>query len=307
MTRLLPKRLKKGDLVGISSPSAPITDELTEKFEKGIEFLKNQGLRVKVSPNAHKNTLKYSATVEEKAEDLNKLIKDKSVKAIFFSQGGNNANSTLRLIDYEEIEKNPKIFFGISDLTVLLNAITKKTDLVTFHGNDVIWGFGRGPHKHEEKQFSKKFFKGELGKIEKNSKWKEIRGGKGTGILSGGNLNCLNKLAGTEFFPDFRSKILFLESFGETNPPDLVEAELYRLKQIGVFDIIEGLWLGFYEHEKNIDYEDIVLNVVKDYDFPIIKCDDFGHDTANTIIPIGTKAHLDADKNEITLLQDYVR
>ncbi len=296
---IIPKKLQIGDTIGIVSPSGSVTKEGMNQFNRGIDFFKKFGFKVKVAKNALSNTLKYSATPQEKADDINSIFLDSEVKAIICSQGGANSNSILPLIDFNIIKDNPKIFLGISDITVLLNAIYKETGLITFHGNDVMWGFGTD---YDKQEFKDRLIEGKIGEIKHNSKWKCIRDGIAEGVLIGGNLNCLNKLAGTKYLPSFESKILFLESFDGSNPPEKVEAELYRLKQMGVFEKIKGLWIGYYNHKSKIPYEKIVMNVVEDYDFPILKCDDFGHNTPNTTIPIGIKIKLDARNKQVILL-----
>jgi len=303
---MIPKRLQIGDTIGIVSPSGAVSKELENQFNKGVDFLKNLGFKVKIGKNALSNTLKYSATPQEKADDINSMFSDNEVKAIICSQGGANSNSILPLLDFEIIKKNPKIFLGISDITVLLNTIYQKTKLVTFHGNDVMWGFGAEHTEYDEQEFIDRLVKGKIGEVKHNSEWKCIREGITEGILIAGNLNCLNKLAGTEYLRDFEAKILLLETFDESNAPDDVEAELSRLKQMGVFEKIKGLWIGYYNHKSKIQYEEIVMNVVKDYDFPILKCDDFGHNTPNTTIPIGTRIKLDATNKQVVLLDKCV-
>lgn len=303
---MIPKRLQMGDIIGIVSPSGAVTKETINQFNRGIDFFKNLGFKVKISKNALSNTLKYSATPQEKADDLNSMFANTKVKAIICSQGGSNSNSILPLIDFNIIKNNPKIFMGISDITALLNAIYKETGLVTFHGNDTMWGFGAERVNYDEQEFKDRLVEGKIGEVKHNSEWKCIRNGAIKGVLIGGNLNCLNKLIGTKYLPNFKAKILFLESFDELNPPEKVESELYRLKQIGVFEKIKGLWIGHYNHKSKIPYEEIIMNVVKEYDFPILKCDDFGHNTSNTTIPIGIKIKLDATNKQVVLLDKCV-
>ena len=113
-------------------------------------------------------------------------------------------------------------------------------------------------------------------------------------------------LAMPEYCPEFEDKILFLEDYDKSASPEQVDCCLHILKQQKVFEKIKGLWLGHYDHESKIPYEEIVMNVVKEYNFPIVKCDDFGHNTPNTVIPIGIKARLDANNKTITLLERCV-
>lgn len=126
---MLANRLKIGDTIGIISPSAPITEDLTEQFNKGLQVFKDLGFKIVLSKNIYANTLGYSSTISEKVEDINKMFENKKVKAIICSQGGQNSNAILPYIDYEIIKNNPKIIMGISDSTAILNAIYAKTCL----------------------------------------------------------------------------------------------------------------------------------------------------------------------------------
>ncbi len=303
---MISKKLKLGDTIGIISPSAPVTEKLKNQFERGIKFLENWGFKIKIASNALKNTQGYWATPQERANDLNSMFADNEVKAIICSQGGASANWILPLIEYETIKNNPKIIIGISDITVLLNAINQKTGLVTFHGNDLIFGFGRDHTDYDENEFKERLIEGKIDKINQYSEWKSIISGVAEGVLVGGNLGCLNKLAGTEYFPDFNNKIIFLEDHDKTVTPQKAECYLHQFKQIGVFDKIKGIWLGYYSHKSGVQYEEIVMKVVNEYNFPILKCNDFGHNTQNTTIPVGAKVRLDAVNNEIIILENCV-
>ena len=86
----------------------------------------------------------------------------------------------------------------------------------------------------------------------------------------------------------------------------MVSNYLYKCKQNGVFDKIKGLWLGNYEHESGITLEQIVIDTIEDeYDFPIIKSDNFGHGLFKTVIPIGVNAKIDTNSEEKMKLQEY--
>ncbi len=86
----------------------------------------------------------------------------------------------------------------------------------------------------------------------------------------------------------------------------MISNYLYKLKQNGVFDNINGLWIGNYEHESGIAIEQIVMDTLEgEYDFPIIKSNNFGHGLLKTVIPIGVKAKIDTeDKEKIKLLEN---
>jgi muramoyltetrapeptide carboxypeptidase len=169
-----------------------------------------------------------------------------------------------------------------------------------------MWGFGREYTNYDKQEFENILIKGKVGAVNHNSEWKCVREGISEGILIGGNTSCINKLSGTKYSPSFDNKILFLEDNADSTAPAKFEGNLYHLKQLGVFEKIKGLWLGYYNPQIGISYEEIAMNVLKNYDFPILKCDDFGHNTPNTIIPIGIKVRLDATNKQVVFLENYV-
>ena len=123
MKTLKPKKIQKGDTIGVVSPSEPIENpETDEQFKSGIKFLESLGFKIKLW------RFLSSKNPEEKAQDINEMFNVKNIKVIIASQGGETANALLSFLDYESIKHNPKIFIGISDITVLLNAINKKQD-----------------------------------------------------------------------------------------------------------------------------------------------------------------------------------
>jgi muramoyltetrapeptide carboxypeptidase len=307
---MIPKKLSKGDAIGIVSPSTPVTKELAVQFNKGIVFLESLGFNVVIGDHVHSTTWGYAASPREKAEDINRMFADESVKAIICSQGGATANACLPYLDWNSIRENPKVFLGISDITVLLNAIHHKTQLITFHGNDVIWGFGRNPTMYDEQEFINRLMNGVIGEIPQSRERRTVRNGIAEGKLLGGNLDCLSKAAGTPYLPDFSGSILFVEAIGIT--PEDCDYLFQQLKQIGVFDQISGVIIGYIDGLQNdkkatMQMEDVLLHVTPEYDFPVLKADDFGHNCPNTVLPVGGEVRINANKKTIEILQMCVQ
>ncbi|MBI5298605.1 MAG: LD-carboxypeptidase [Chloroflexi bacterium] len=306
---LLPPRLRPGDTIGIVSPSTHVTEELDGQFEHGVRFLESLGFRVKLGKHIRSTSWGYTASPQEKAEDIHAMFADDSVQAIICSQGGDTANACLPHLDWELIRAHPKIFLGISDISVLLNAIHHQTGLVTFHGDDVMWGFGRAPTAYDRDEFLARLVEGRVGEIPPNRERRSIRGGVGEGKLLGGNLHCLLKLAGTACFPDFSDAILFVEDIGVT--PEGCDHAFQQMKQMGVFERLRGAVVGYVDglqdDPSQMQMEDILLRITAEYDFPILKVDDFGHNCPNTTLPIGGMVRLDADERTIEIVESCVR
>jgi muramoyltetrapeptide carboxypeptidase len=161
---LIPQRLRRGDTIGIVSPSGAVRKEVKPQLKKGLGFLRNSGFKVQLGKNALKIEDRSAGTPEQRAEDINSMFSNDEIDAIICSQGGGTANTCLPLIDFDLIRKNPKIFLGISDITVLLNAFYAKTGLVTFHGNDVMFGFGRKFTRYDKDEFVDRLMLGVIGK-----------------------------------------------------------------------------------------------------------------------------------------------
>ena len=275
---------------------------------KSLDLRKKYGINVIYGKNIYSNTLGYGATPREKANDLNEAFANSNVQAIFCAKGGENSNTIFEYIDYELIKQNPKIFSGFSDSTFLLNMIYEKTGLTTFHGstfkaisdwdapcvfNDII-----------DKMMNEKL------SLNMNPKsFKVIKQGEAKGALIGGNLSCIREMVCGKYSIDFKDKILFIEDLGEESNPKFESNFLYYMKQNGVFNQIKGLWIGNYEHESQIKLENIVLDVLENnYNFPIIKSENFGHIAEKQVIPIGVKSRIDtANEEKIILMEKCVK
>ncbi len=302
---MIPQKLKKGDTIGLISPSEAITKDDLEIINKSIYLMESSGFKVKFAEHALKNTLGYGATAKQKAEDINSMFQDDSVNAIFCICGGFNSNSTFDYLDYDKIKYNPKIVCGFSDSTSLLNVIYSKTGLVTFHGA-TFKALTSWQTEYGYKEVIKRLSEGGLGLGTADDEYVTVKEGVAKGILVGGNLSLVNEMSSGKYQIDFADKILFIEELFIETPPALASNYLYNMKQNGVFDKIKGIWVGNYDG--SIALEKILLDTLDgEYKFPIIKSNNFGHTDRKTVIPIGTMAKINTEeKVKIELLENCV-
>ncbi|EHK2407835.1 LD-carboxypeptidase [Clostridium perfringens] len=278
--------LNKGNKIGIISCSnglsiknKNIIDELKLNLKSlDIEMVEGDTLYAK-------EYNLFSGTGEEKARALEKLFLDKDIKMIFDISGGDLANEVLDFLDFNLIKENPKPFFGYSDLTVLLNAIYSQCDITTYNYQlrNLI-----GKFKEEQMQnFKASFIEGKEDIFNLDYKW--INGSHLEGIVVGGNIRCLLKLAGTKYMPDFKDKILFLESFSGNSAKMVTYITQY--KNLGVFNEVKGIILGeFTEMEREDlkpDIVEILKRVIGEINIPILKTSNLGHGADAKCIPIG--------------------
>ena len=188
---------------------------------------------------------------------------------------------------YRLLIKKNKPFFGYSDLTTVLNAITTKTQQATY-----LYQLMNIIDNVERRADFKKTLldnKRDLTDIS----WHFLQGKSIEGIVVGGNIRCFLKLAGTEYFPNLDNKVLFLEGMSTTIQGLITH--LTQLKQIGAFNKISGLLLGtFTKIEQNFQEKDI-YEILKDFvseNIPIAKTTEVGHSKDSKMLIIGQKIKL---------------
>lgn len=309
--RLLPPPLRKGDTVGMVSPSAASDD--TFNYELGKEVMEALGLRVKMGAHVASRRGHLAGTDAERAGDLNAMFADDEVKAIICMRGGSGAARVLPMIDYAMVRKHPKILLGFSDITALHCALQARTGLVTFHGPMGTSSWNR----FNVAQFQRVFFDRALVEfrnaddagdelVQRKNRTVTLRGGKARGQLVGGNLTVLTALAGTPYMPDFKGKILFLEDVSEA--PYRIDRMLSTLKLMGVLDQISGfIWGECSDCNPGNGYGSLTMEqVLNDYilplNIPAYRGAMIGHIREQFIVPVGGEAELDADAGTFRLL-----
>ncbi|HFD2045286.1 TPA: S66 peptidase family protein [Clostridium perfringens] len=278
--------LNKGDKIGIISCSNGLSIKNKNLIDELKLNLKSLDIEMVEGDTLYaKEYNLFSGTGEEKARALEKLFLDKDIKMIFDISGGDLANEVLDFLDFNLIKENPKPFFGYSDLTVLLNAIYSQCHITTYNYQlrNLI-----GKFKEEQMQnFKASFIEGKEDIFNLDYEW--INESHLEGIVIGGNIRCLLKLAGTKYMPDFKDKILFLESFSGNSAKMVTYITQY--KNLGVFNEVKGIILGeFTEMEReNLkpDIVEILKRVIGEINIPILKTRDLGHGADAKCIPIG--------------------
>jgi len=305
--RILPARLRKGDVIGVSAPAGGIKSfsELDD-FRKVLEQL---GFKVKFSKNCSKKYGYFSGTDEERASDFMDLIEDEEVKGIFFLRGGWGCARILPLLDFDAIQNNPKAIMGFSDITTLLNAITVKTGLITFHGpgGNSTW------NSYSVAYIKKLLIDGELVKYKNETQDLKITtysSGISKGELFGGNLSVICSLVGTGFLPNWKGKILFLEDVGEE--PYRIDRMLTHLKLAGVFDEVNGIVLGNFrkciaeEPDRSFTIEEVFKQHFSDLKKPVFYGAQIGHTRNKFTVPVGVEVEMNANEGSFKLLEAAV-
>ena len=303
-----PERLNVGDTIGIISPASPI---FKEKLKKGIYYLENLGFNVKLGRHVYGERGYLAGTDEERASDLHELFYDNSVKAVFCSRGGYGSIRILKYIDFELIKKNPKIFVGFSDLTALEISIFAKNGLVTFYGPTIAEDFDN-EIDYSGFDLLLKIISSETNSYKVDiSDYNVVKGGKSTGFLIGGCLSVFSSLLGTEYLPDLKDAVIFLEDTDEE--PYRIDRYLSQLRLCGIFNKARGLIFGKFTRceSKEKDYkgpyvDEIINDTASNLDIPVIKNLSFGHIKGKITIPVGIKASVNTDKMYLSFDENAV-
>ncbi|WP_289022835.1 LD-carboxypeptidase [uncultured Salegentibacter sp.] len=315
---IIPQGLKKGDTVGVVSPSSAIFE--TEPYEIAKENLEAMGLKVKFGDFVKGRYGHLAGTDEERAGELNDMFRNDTIKAIMALRGGSGAARILDKLDYKAVKNNPKIFIGYSDITALHLAIYQKTGLVTFHGPLAVstWNsfsfdyFKRLLFDNEKITFTNPTDKGDNLTQIKN-RIRTIRKGEATGRLIGGNLAVLTGIMGSEYFPtNWDGNILYLEDVGEQIYA--VDRMMSQLQLGGVLDKISGFVFGKCTNCKpggsgygSLTMEEVIDHYIKPLNIPAFSGAMIGHIDDNVTIPNGLKAKINATKGSIELLENAVK
>lgn len=311
--KIKPNRIRLGETIGLISPAGFIEER---HLEEAIENLEELGFRVKYNKEIKRRYGYLAGSDSLRAADLNKMFADKNVDAIFTIRGGYGCARMLDLVDYELIKENPKIIIGYSDITSLLYAIYKKTNLVCFHGpvgtstfNDYSVNNLKNILVTPDETYTM------TNLLEDKKKIKTINHGKAVGELIGGNLSIVVSMIGTKYDIDSKGKIIFLEDIGEE--PYRIDRMLTQMKLAGKFDNCAGVALGVFrrceidkedpEFEESLTLQQVFDDVFSDLKIPVVYGLSFGHIENKFTLPFGIKAELDADKGSITLLESAVK
>lgn len=230
-----------------------------------------------------------SGSGEEKAKELLEFFKNQEISEIFDVSGGDMANEILPYLDFAAIKESKAIFWGYSDLTTILNAIYAKTgrESILYQVRNLLYDHGEA----QTEAFMKTLLEGKKDLFSIEGKF--IQGTGMQGIVVGGNIRCLLKLAGTQYFPDMHEKILFLEARSGKIPQMITY--LSQLKMLGVFKQIKGIILGTFTQMDEIQCQPDIIELVLSYvkkEIPVFQSRQIGHGSDSKAIVIGKEIRI---------------
>lgn len=306
------KPLKKGDTIGLITPAGALTDE--EAIVTTKEVFEKLGFRVKEGKHIRARYGNLAGTDEQRIADIHAMFADQEVNGIVCIRGGNGASRLLDRLDYDLVARNPKVLLGYSDVTALILAFYAKTGLVSFHG-----AVGTSTWTNQlAKAFEEQFFENKTQSyqnpedaadnfIRYNNRIQTINPGVVEGRLIGGNLTLLTGLCGSEYLPDFKDAILFLEEVGEGM--ERMDRMFCQLKNSGILAQIKGFVFGHCTDctpasgYGSLTMQQLLQDYIKPLGIPAFSGARIGHISNQFILPVGVQVRMDARQGSMVLLE----
>lgn len=331
MKLLIPPTPRKGDTIRIISPSAGIFPFVPERVQRATAALESVGFRVKIATYANKNVGYVSGTIDERVSDIHESFNDVSCSIIMAAIGGNHANQLIGKLDYGLIRKNPKVFVGYSDNTVLHCAMATQANLQTYYGPCLINQFGEYPKPFQYtlkcflsavlKQSPKMlieasdvytdevldwFKKDDMTRPRNMQKapgfiwWRE---GESSGWAYPFTVPSINHILGTKYVPDPTGSILMIDipeghSMYEGLSDADFDAYMTDLELAGMFAECRGIIVSIpykYTKEMLASIKEIILRLTTRVQCPVLSNVNFGHTDPVITIPIGARIELSSN------------
>jgi muramoyltetrapeptide carboxypeptidase len=301
MMSKIPPYLKKGDTIGIIAPAGFMP---LDKMETCIDTLNDWGYHVNTGTTTQSNSQTYfSGSDDERLGDLQKMLDDDNIKAVFCARGGYGISRIIDKINFSKFRKRPKWIIGYSDITILHSHIYSKYKIASLHA-PMAAAFNDGEFNNQYIQSLKDALEGKKAVYECLPQ-DFNHPGKCSGELVGGNLSLLVHLAGTESDIITKNKILFLEDIAEYLYN--IDRMLLQLKRSGKLKKLAGLVIGGFtdckdtERPFGLSVFEIIAEAVKDYSYPVCFGFPVSHEKENYALKIGGKYQLRVEKDKASL------
>lgn len=271
--------------MGLIAPSGVVDKK---GLSKGVSLLESWGFKAKIGEHVFDQVKDYSAGGEkERMSDLIAMVEDKEVGAIGCIVGGYAATGLLKYFTpqvCELLRKKPKIFFGYSDFSLILN-ILFSNGIVSYHAPNV--GGLAERSLNTQKSLRLALLSDGPMEISPQSDRKSIVVGQAEGRFLVTNLEALIDLIGTKFDPLVKTNenlILALEDIDVSK--SVLTRWLHTLAVHTHSQKIKGIVLGRFVKIGEKDYpvwgeetgvEQIFLEAFGERGIPIASWPEFGH------------------------------
>ena len=316
-----PKALRRGDAIGVVAPAGPVD---RARMERALARVQERGFRIKTYGDIYRSRGYLAGDDETRAAELMAAFADPETAGVWCARGGYGVVRILDRLDFTVIGRNPKVFVGFSDITLLHIAIQQQTGLLTFHAPNLQDGFGKpdempaanetalwravlaSDERQEQASTAHRGYTYDFSDVD-NIDLQPICVGVATGRLIGGNLAVMCGVMGTPFEVETAGRILFLEDISER--AYRIDRYLSQLKLAGKLATVAGVLLGTFSYEEGerADEQSDIRALFKEYlehlGVPVLAGFPAGHDRYNLALPMGALVKVDADQRCVTVCE----
>ncbi|MBO7495082.1 MAG: LD-carboxypeptidase [Salinivirgaceae bacterium] len=293
---ITPPPLQKGDSVGIVAPARFVGQE---NYAGICSTIESYGYNPVRGLTTHLEHGIFAGTDDERSADLQQMIDNPEIRAIFCVRGGYGCVRMVDKVDFSGLLQSPKWIVGFSDITVL-HAALSNLGIESVHGQMPV-NFCK-PMSSVNELFNVL----EGGRPNYVFNGDGNRPGEAYSEVCGGNLSILCSLMGTPWQLDTNGKILFIEDVCE--PLYRIDRMMQQLKAAGVLANLAGLVCGYFTDAEDstpsfgLTANQIVMDAVSEYDYPVAFGFHAGHEQPNNPLIFGGEAHLSVNKSVSNLI-----
>ena len=297
-TMITPPYLQKGDTVAIL---ATARKHIVKSMQPTIDLLEGWGLHVVIGKSIGLEENQLAGNDEQRAADLQEQLDNPNIKAIWCARGGYGTVRVVDLIDFTQFKKSPKWLVGFSDVTVLHNHLNTM-GYKSIHGIMPI-SLAKASKEAIESLRLSLFGQPLQYAIDPHPM---NRLGKATGELVGGNLSILYSVLGSPSAIDCTDKILYIEDLDEYLYH--IDRMMMNLKRNGCLESLKGIIVGSMTDMKDNDIPwgknalEIVQDVTKQYNIPVIFNFPAGHIHDNRALILGNNVTIEVTENCSTVV-----
>jgi muramoyltetrapeptide carboxypeptidase len=253
--------------------------------------MEQAGYKVILEAEVEKERRFHQREDEQRAENLMKMWSNPDVKSIIAATGGYGAVRILPYLDPDVFRRNPKAFVGYSDITALHLWLMRRAHVRAFHGptlDDLYTGVSDPTVRSLLSALTDPRPQDKLTGFGVRA----VRPGHAVGRLTGGNLSLVQQTIGTPYEIDTRGAILFLEE--TRDPMSFVDERLVHLRSAGLLREVRGIVFGQLSIDRceEDEFQDFLLDLLPDFDGPILMDFPAGHEAPNLTLPLGTEVEM---------------
>lgn len=301
---ILPPKLNVGDRVRLVSPASTPTHEGVERC---MEIMQSWGLRPELGKHAFEEYGYLAGKDADRLADLNEAIRDPGIRAIIATRGGKGAYRIAGDLDFAAMRRNPKLYVGFSENTIIELALWKHCLTTSIHGGIVSWNVQTQATDTVEELRSMLMTTNPVVLHARASEPTAALSTAGTasGFLMGGNQDMIATAAGWAL-PSLSGAILLLEDVDKRL--GFIDRQLTMLQNAGYLAGVRGVAVGRYylcgpdqTTQGNWSAIDVLQDRLQRLGVPILGGLALGHGENTQAVPLGTPAVIDVKAGTLTV------